>query len=178
MIACFVTCTCMAQTTLFWVTDELNGADGTPDLVKSAMAGGGTVVAGDMFLMALYSTADAVMDLTDTFIAAPGFAGNAGPGVFGDTSLTIGVTPGLTSGINIFTVIFNASTIGAATSYAVVDDAPFAVTVGAPPPPSLLYDAGGIISADWVTIAVPEPSTYAMILCGIGLLAFRRYRRS
>lgn len=85
---------------------------------------------------------------------------------------------GVLTGDYIYSVIWNNSVKASATEYLIVDGpdgAPTGTLVPATNPP-WSYDPGYNIATDWVSVAVPEPSTYAMILVGLGLLAYRRRR--
>ncbi len=42
--------------------------------------------------------------------------------------------------------------------------------------PFYQYQIAGIDSDDWIFLAIPEPSTYLMIVLGMGLLGYRRFR--
>ncbi|MEM7396981.1 MAG: PEP-CTERM sorting domain-containing protein, partial [Verrucomicrobiota bacterium] len=76
----------------------------------------------------------------------------------------------------VYSVVFNASTIEAASQWAIVDNSLFFMPNQPPAPtpelPTVLYNIGALPMSDWV--AVPEPSTAGMLL--LGLLLVRRVR--
>ncbi len=74
----------------------------------------------------------------------------------------------------IYSVIYNASTFGAATQYQVVDSSPFTL-------PATDIDTDYIqstVNGSWAPIvAVPEPGSIALFAIGLVTLAVRRKRR-
>ena len=77
-------------------------------------------------------------------------------------------------GDNVYTVIYNASTFGAATEYIIVDSAPYALPSTDVPNTYSLTS----VSGSWAPIvAVPEPGSIALFALGLVTLVARRKRR-
>ena len=87
----------------------------------------------------------------------------------------------IAGGDEVYTVIFNASTFGAATMYCILEDGLTATTLPGSFDPPAAYDPtssdGGNVAGDWVSIAVPEPSVLAFLGIGGVLVAVRRMRK-
>ena len=73
---------------------------------------------------------------------------------------------------DVYSVVFNASSYGAATAFAVIDNGLFSMPSSFDPPKN--YDTGGVLAGDWQ--AVPEPAT--ALLFGIGGLGAFIVRRN
>lgn len=72
---------------------------------------------------------------------------------------------------HVYSVIFNAATIGSATQFVVADSSPFDVGVH---DPAIAYDLGSSIAGDYQ--AIPEPTVMALIgVFGGGLMVVRRF---
>lgn len=85
-------------------------------------------------------------------------------------------TEGTLPGERIYTQVFNAPTIGAASWFVVLDPAGFTITT--PDPPATLdYDPSGsaVNGSDWQPI--PEPATLALLGIGLTGIASRRMRK-
>jgi hypothetical protein len=86
-------------------------------------------------------------------------------------------------GTAVYTRFFNASTVGAATHLAESSDKGTGGTVltwtaNTPPNPPANIDymiPGTITAGSWQV--VPEPSTVGLVLVGIGILGYRRFRK-
>ena len=97
--------------------------------------------------------------------------------VVGKAGTTYGssfIWPGgsLAQGDDVFTVIFNATTIGAATQYVIVDSATFDLPDPLGGPGNYVLTS---VSGTWQ--AIPEPTTLALLGIGIGTAAAARRRR-
>ena len=177
-----ITASAYSQTFRFmdWVSDGFATVAGPGQILNSS---GAQVQTTDNWLVQMYSTVLGNVSTLADGTLLPGVTTSAAFGAngqFGDFSRDYGADA--TSGLTVFSVIFNASTIGGATEYAIIDGVigtrtPFMVgTYDNLSANTTEYNTGGTVAGDWV--AIPEPSTYAMILCGAGLLAYRRFRRS
>jgi len=105
--------------------------------------------------------------------AVPGWGGNAGSGF-----MWYETTPDITAGAEIFTVVFNNSTMADADMYLIVDRALFPVPDAGSPPGPKSYDplhGGAPAQDDWQ--AVPEPSSLALMGLGVAALVARRFRK-
>ena len=95
------------------------------------------------------------------------------------TLMTLQTQPDLNvqpDGANVYTVIFDATSMALATSFVVVDATPFDIGAGGtgePPLPPIAYSAGSSIAGDYQVI--PEPAVAALLgIFGGGLLVARR----
>ena len=85
----------------------------------------------------------------------------------------------LVEGQQVYSVLFNASTIASATSWAIIDDSTFFMpnqpALPSPELSSVSYSVGTLASNDWVAV-VPEPSSMLTTCLGLSLLLIRRRR--
>jgi len=142
---------------------------------------GGTVTATDNWLVQLYidggdNAISAYNEGDDLLIASAMISGGNWyqDGYFSgsfSTSLS-----GLTDngGDKVFSRIFDASSIGAASYYANIDDSLFTITTSSTPATDT-YDTGGVVSGDWQ--AVPEPASVMLLALGGGLTWMLRMKQ-
>jgi len=114
----------------------------------------------------------------DEFISTPiqatiaGANKGAAPYQWGASFTSPGAS--LTYSDNIYTVIYNASTFGAATQYQIVDATPYVLPAGDAPADYL----SSTVSGSWAPIvAVPEPGSMILFGLGVATLALRRRKR-
>jgi len=156
---------------------------------------------GSSFLMLMYQSTDNVINYNQSTLAPGGdehlvasVAFSAGAWDTGAFALPLQQnTPGavagqvsaITSGAFLYTVLLNASTVGAATQSAILDGA--GVAGGTTTTLTLnganigTYDTTGMSTTspfNWVATTVPEPATFAFLGMGGILLAVRKLRRN
>jgi hypothetical protein len=90
----------------------------------------------------------------------------------------------LIAGRQVYTVIYDTTdtNLVGATSFAITENAtPFFMPFQNLPPnpelPTVIYDIGQTRDFDWIQV-IPEPSSFAMLLGGLGVVAFVRRRRA
>lgn len=82
---------------------------------------------------------------------------------------------GILNGDTVYTVIIDSATSGTASNYTIIDGAlPTAITV----PDNGIADYALPGNNTWQAIAVPEPSSIALLAVGLGLAAFRMRKTS
>lgn len=143
---------------------------------------GNTVTPAENWVIQLLSAANNAVIFTEPSIGFGWQNGNV-DGQFQDNLiLDEAYNPNNTPGApQVYTRIYNASTVGAATWYA--QTAPTTLswsydTTAKPPaaPTSADYNFGTVTAGQWV--AVPEPSTFALLAAGLAVIGLRRKMRA
>ncbi|MEM7391147.1 MAG: PEP-CTERM sorting domain-containing protein [Verrucomicrobiota bacterium] len=89
----------------------------------------------------------------------------------------------LIAGRQVYTVIYNTTDTNllGATSFAIADNVPFNMPMQSIPPtpelPTVLYSFGTVSDFDWIQQAIPEPSTFTMLIAGMGFVMAMRRRK-
>ncbi len=124
------------------------------------------------YTAALYLGANPLLWASATPIYTTTYTGSAGGFFVPSSSGPSMATLGLDNGSQIYTHLFNASSIGAATYTATVGSGSHTVTGYNALNPAYTYNAG--TGGQWQ--AVPEPTTLALLGVGLLGLGFRRKR--
>jgi len=149
---------------------------GVPNFVPIPLDGSSSGLYGPTYEAALFVAGTQGAGVTPLATVAFTAQGLGGDGYFDGGNLQVAI-PGVASGsvASLVVVAWDAATMGTAPGGVYGESLPFDVTLGggnvAP------GNLGNMQSFDAMTIAVPEPSTIAMIALGLGAVVFRFRRK-
>ena len=152
-----------------WETPGVFLGNSNPDIVDQF---GTPIPTSSTWLVQLLRTSD------NTVIAQNGATAWSDPGNAGQFYQQVNLADTTYDNTAVYTKIWNASTVLAATYFVNTGATTLTWADGGPasPPAQVDYVFGPVVAAQWV--AVPEPSTFALLAAGLAVIGLRRKMRA